>query len=874
MRIACLLFLMPALLPFPADAQTLKPAPPPKLTLAQALKTLPPGDGLTLTVAAEKVTLPDAAEPPLAGASTGDIAAAFGQITQHFGTITVIAPVTMTLLNTQPQPPDLTKGVLPMTALELLTASLDDAQWQKLTSASGLGLPDLTDTTQHDLFHCLFNRRGLWIGSEDPALRGVPQEKRPDVRDVSAEIETTRVRLGQTVDINLQDHKGKTLYFGEERPDAASRLHTYRPHLPALPASVVHAVTLKAAVLNTLKPSDLSAESKTLQVAVPLSGLKTIGDLVSRIGQKTGLELYADPHYAAKSLTLVGTASSASASDLLQAVCLCVTGTFRKVGPAYVLTDDLVGVGVRRKHLADWESQADATAFSMSQRAGAMLLERRGAVARTLPTFGDPLAVTPEQMALVADAPGMPGIPTMNCHNFPFAKLTPAQQSWMRQVAVSYNEKLHSGRLPEYMDADNLGGADLTHNVDFGVDYSVQFLVPSASAPVNTNLEADLWLLFFTGDTPEAQKDYAALEKAALATLPPAPPLSAVLRSGRIRAVFGHPRTAAGVDTLVSAMQKLGLNTLVLDVYSEGVNRAKTNAVGGTDILTEALNKTHGTGIAVYADLSLLSWGGDPPDTLRDLTIDGKNTREAFISDPVPKGVVPIRVSPAAPAVKNALTGLAQSLAARPGLAGFVWEDADDPGNLGYTSARRLLFLRSIHADPLDITPPSYSQADMALPLFDDDALDTSLLKQWNNDTKDFQTALLRSLQTAARPALILMDQQEPFGDSWLASWDNPALPPPVLRELPEGSSFPSKEKILRFTRRQSQVVVKRETVKNDGNTAMLAWQLQEDAKTLPSDGFVLDFSSDSVTQGAAPLDSLVQAVSAESKGAGEKRHF
>ena len=50
MQIACVLFLAFALLALPADAQTAKP----KLTLAQALKTLPPADTLVLTVGPEK----------------------------------------------------------------------------------------------------------------------------------------------------------------------------------------------------------------------------------------------------------------------------------------------------------------------------------------------------------------------------------------------------------------------------------------------------------------------------------------------------------------------------------------------------------------------------------------------------------------------------------------------------------------------------------------------------------------------------------------------------------------------------------------------------------------------------------------------------
>lgn len=45
---------------------------------------------------------------------------------------------------------------------------------------------------------------------------------------------------------------------------------------------------------------------------------------------------------------------SARAGDALKALCLALNATFRKVGPAYVLTDDLLSYGARRAVLAEW----------------------------------------------------------------------------------------------------------------------------------------------------------------------------------------------------------------------------------------------------------------------------------------------------------------------------------------------------------------------------------------------------------------------------------------------------------------------------------------------------------------------------------------
>ena len=64
------------------------------------------------------------------------------------------------------------------------------------------------------------------------------------------------------------------------------------------------------------------------------------------------MELYADPRYSDRKLSVQGT--SASAGDLLRALALAVTGTWRVVGPAYLLTDDLEGLGVRQGRIQDW----------------------------------------------------------------------------------------------------------------------------------------------------------------------------------------------------------------------------------------------------------------------------------------------------------------------------------------------------------------------------------------------------------------------------------------------------------------------------------------------------------------------------------------
>lgn len=151
-RFACLLACGPFLcFPPPARAQEAAPkgntvqADRPSFSLADALRAAKQApEGLTLAVGAQTIALPRSTAAQEAGGTVAEAAAVFGQITQTFGSVTAVAPPTATVLNTNPALSNVYDGLAPAEALKLLAASLDDAQWQALTGASGLGLGDLS----------------------------------------------------------------------------------------------------------------------------------------------------------------------------------------------------------------------------------------------------------------------------------------------------------------------------------------------------------------------------------------------------------------------------------------------------------------------------------------------------------------------------------------------------------------------------------------------------------------------------------------------------------------------------------------------------------------------------------------------------------
>lgn len=859
------------------------------MTLAKALPAAPaPSQGIVLAVGADKVTLPSGmTAPPPGEADVPRIAAAFGEQTQTFGVVTAVAPATRVILNDRPAAPDLSADLNPFTAFKMLAASLDDSQWAALTSERGLGLPDLPDPTQQLLFHALFRHGHLWVASQDPTLAGLPDDQRTDKRDVSDQIDGVRVRLGQTAHLYVHDRLGKTIYHSQKPPDALQRLHTWSPKQG--PPAAQHNVALRAVIANTPRSGDLRLDDAAFQASIPLAGLRTVDDLVARIAARTHRELYADPHYAHRALTLIGPASSAPASDLLGALALAVAGTYRQVGPAFVLTDDITGVGTRRKRVSEWEDAAFDSQRVLRDQAGAALMKRRVSTAHTLPSFGDPVAFTPSQMAAMKADPVQPDLPAEQ-RSYPFAKLTPAQQEWARSTAAAYEEERAGGTLPDYVAKDDLQDADPSGPVDLSADTKVQFLIPAVEGPVDTDMSRSLNLLFWPGLAIAEENDHKAAQKSPVPA--PAPPLRPLLRSRPRRALLDHPRTVADVDALVAAMQKIGLNELWLDVFSGGTAHVpglalsdKALPADGPDILTEALTKTQGTGIAVYADLSLLAWGSAPPDAARDLSIEGETSRERAVHahdrsqeqdfDDAGKPIVfappPVAVSPLSAQVRGGLTALARALSARPRLAGFVWEDAEADKDLGYTSEMRLMFLRVVHADPVDITPDLSATGDVSLPTFDDAAADKALPPLWDKARLQVNAALLSGMRqalpptTAARPILM---EQSAGRTEWLASWDDPRQLPPPLRTLFPDVFFPSPAQIAIEARKQGRAVLLRERVPDAADTDALARALQTDLKNAPWDGFVLDFADEDATRGSHPLDALIRASAQADKPA------
>lgn len=262
------------------------------------------------------------------------------------GELTVLAPRTMVVVDDSlSQPPNMYDG-LPMSAKVIyLLQSLTDSQWSKVSS-SGIGLADL-EGEQTRVFQSI-----------------LPKPFNYEARKVIADRGTDKI-IGQwtLADEDLSKVKLKVQREMEFRPLLAGKENayswltsrdvkgkpgdvTYRETRDPKPPTDVYGAQIRTVADNKLKISQLDYTSEKLAVTIPVPESTTIAEITHAIGDKCGIEIIPDFRVAKLPIRFYG--SKATAHDLLQAIAISIEGTYRRVGTAYVLTADLIGMGVRQ----------------------------------------------------------------------------------------------------------------------------------------------------------------------------------------------------------------------------------------------------------------------------------------------------------------------------------------------------------------------------------------------------------------------------------------------------------------------------------------------------------------------------------------------
>lgn len=821
-----------SIVPAPVPAHPARPK-----TMADALAALPPRavprDRVLLAVGADRAYYlpprrPDDAPtagppelPPLG--SPGAVAEAFGRILLPFGGVTAFAPPTMTVLRPDPALAQIPLAELVTTSpLPFLLGTLTAEQWRKL-GADGLDMADLTADQKSLLRAALPTSLEVVASSaKSPSLDGnllekaTPDEQREMFRKAD---EARKIYDAQKRTVGADELRGLKLHASLDASytfDVPGQ-HGYGIGINPTPgfdgfqgagalkltetarygfgqqedAGKRLAALFKAEVPNTLKAADWRWDMPALYAETSLANVKTVGELVQKCAAAAKLELHCPAGWASQSVLALGERAQrpVTVRDALRALCVALTATVRRVGPAYVLTGDLTSLPVQKARLTEitkvWEKRLDDAQKQIGGRMGEVGWKN---LLQFAP--GDPGALPPDLLKKVAaGGPGTFGT------DIPLSALPPSIHHGLR-------DSLEAQRTRE-------------NSPDSSAEKIVSALKPDSSVGVTLNLRFALEIpgsglmtlgQIYRPQTPDKPK--------APDETPPGPAKKAQIVEAQ-RGVLCAPASPEAARAVVQKLSQLGFNTLFCAAFTNGrayfPNDAlppETDAAAHT--LAAAIDEGKQRNVRVWAAIDTLCWKRDgaathpkpfPAGFAPDVTVLGETgpqllARRAEFGSlgryEDPKWMTPtlgseVWVSPADPRVRETLKSLVKTLAKVKGLAGIAFDktgaggyvetsDYLDGSPLGYTFGNRLTFLRAHHADPLDLGD-GYGgvyfrggDSSVTLDLPQPPGEESGLWKQWRSDADTSLLAELFQTAKAAAPTLPLVMRERKIGftyDLW-----------------------------------------------------------------------------------------------------------
>jgi hypothetical protein len=750
----------------------------------------------------------------------------FGRRSFPLGGITALAPPLMTVLNDKPGKGDPMASLRREEKMRLLQASLNQAQWAKLGGPQGLGLDDL-DRTQRDLFLSVlpdpFRVQKVTLGKGGShSFSGGPNEAVTLAPEQRARV---RLRLKRTMDWYFTREGVENHFYGFGTPDArpeGTEVYTLVGGDDHRPRNDAFGIALKSEVPTRLKPSDLDFDAAALGASVALHDAPTVAELVRRVGQATGLDLYADPRVGRLPLWTRGGAQPVRSGDVLKALCLAVTGTFRRVGPAagdvrpaFVLTDDLAGLGTRRARLAEWSQDAQAQRSATFEKLAERIRAQKPAQHIRFDE-NDPLVPGADLQARIDERARKQGY--WGNLDTAVAELSPAAQSLIRdQLAQNANN---------FRDDVNGNAPFRSDRVGLNLRLSLSYFVPGAGE-VDTRFggggsHEDISAIMPRPDIPPPPGGKP--DDGAPVVLPPK------IAGRALLVTLAKPEDAARA---VAEAKRRGLNQLWAEV-------PETDA--GKDLLAGAVRAGKAARLPVVAVVRLLrvpaSASASATAQATDLNLLGESgsayaARRAAAHAALAGTITYVPPPPEpgdwlrtdGPSSPDARKRLLLDLAATPGLNGLVLRDTAAPGyadpglpgqqnqgyfyspeaaaEFGYTPEMRLAFLRRESTDPVDLGGASWiGGANVTLPFFPDEmgggqrfengrwVTDTTrtVAQKWSGFRYETNARWMASLYAAIRAAhpnlpLLVRDRATfgPWG-GFYGSWDKPdALPRAVF---------------------------------------------------------------------------------------------
>ncbi|MBC7809319.1 MAG: hypothetical protein H7145_24555 [Akkermansiaceae bacterium] len=654
------------------------------------------------------------------------------------GSLSAAVPDTVAVLRYKNLPePDIYAGVRPESRPQLLLATLSPAQWRRVLSPDGLGMGDLK-RDQQAMFAGLFPETTK-LYRTDPPAPGQEYGKTEVVPLHAVNMSAIRLRLYQDLHWSylFKDAKGGLLHMGDspssnteptyrlERSDPFTMHYTYDYGETEVAKDVtIFGVDVLEAQPNRAKPSNIDYEGSAWNAGVSLADARKIGDLVTRIRKATGVELYADKRYADLPVhTRAAPNTDVRSGDLLKALALSVTGTFRRVASgsesAFVMTDDAVGSGIRFATLSDWIRGGEERLLDRLQQLGKAAREAN--YSDTAPwALREDMAPSAALLERLAHRRGLPplSIEKMSERLIPLAELPKGIQERVRsqqdsrraQAAASPNDNHQPiredgvlidvkaklavvlpgiGSIPLPIEDMNFSDNEQGGNQQEMAWYRSGVTPPDMVAPLPVRIEARWFPRRFVVVTVKSTDD--AREAARLAHTRHFTGLVFSFGDQSPKEIAGWVSVARETAPDVAVWLKTSL------LRQNGAKDSDSEATGMASRLDRnILDETYTQSLRRPAAQNPF-YGGfapSPPD-------DGAGDYLA-VGDP-----------DALQAVRSRVVSLVSGV---PGVAGLLFTDITPPGymnpsmgtsdrELGYTPLARLAFLREAGSDPIDLSP-------------------------------------------------------------------------------------------------------------------------------------------------------------------------
>ncbi len=270
------------------------------------------------------------------------------------GHLSAVVPMDMTLIDDSFKEPNMYDGLTRDAKVLYLLSTMTTQQVQTATK-TGIGLHDLQGE-QVKVMKSLLPERLLWKTLESDGRNTYGREL--EKGEVPAnQMDQVKLKIQYGLILHLSTQNNPNGYSPMSIDSMAGRAGSTKSIRDANDSGTSFGTTPRQLVTNRLKPSQLNYDLPTLAVEIDTTGNMKLDELLSRISRSTGVEIHADVRVGYLPVAYFG--KTGIASDLLKAVAMGVSGTYRKVGSAFVLTCDLVGMGARKLRFAAWKGNAD-----------------------------------------------------------------------------------------------------------------------------------------------------------------------------------------------------------------------------------------------------------------------------------------------------------------------------------------------------------------------------------------------------------------------------------------------------------------------------------------------------------------------------------